>query len=79
LDEGLENMELAREERNAINALKRLEKRWPETLWIFATGNGMHILKCGINGKHVMNDQGVPDLDYEVGYITGIDNDGGDF
>ena len=40
----------------------------------------MHILKCGENGKHVYTErEGVPDLDYEVEYITGIDNDGGDF
>jgi hypothetical protein len=72
-------MKLTKEERSAINTLIRLERRWPETLWIYTTGNGMHILKCGLDGKHIMNDQGVPDLDYEVRYITGIDNDGGDF
>ena len=33
----LEIMELTKKEQNAINALKRLEKRWPETLWIYAT------------------------------------------
>lgn len=71
--------ELTREEQNAINALKRLEKRWPETLWIFATGMALHVLKCGENGQHIMNEDGVPDLDYEVAYITDIDNDGGDF
>lgn len=72
-------MEATKEEQNAINSLTRLGKRWPESLWIFATGNGMHILKKGENGEHVMDSQGVPDLDYEVGYVTDIDHDGGDF
>lgn len=73
-------MEITKEEQNAVNILKRLEKRWPETLWIYVTGNGIHILKCGKDGKHVYTErEGTPDLDYEVEYITGIDNDGGDF
>jgi hypothetical protein len=72
-------MEVSKEEQNAINTLTRLEKRWPETLWIFATGNGLHVLKCGERGEHIVDNCGVPDLGYEVACITGIDNEGGDF
>lgn len=29
---------MTREERNAIRSLKRLAKRWPKSLWLFAGG-----------------------------------------
>lgn len=72
-------MEPTKEEQNAINTLNRLEKRWPKTLWLFATGNGIHVMRKGENGEHVMGEFGAPDIECELEYITGIDNDGGDF
>jgi len=78
-------MELSKEEEKVIRALKRIEKNWPKTLWLFATGNGIHIMRCGENGEHVMTESSSPDrggyvdIEYEVSYLTGIDNDGGDF
>jgi hypothetical protein len=72
-------MEPTKEEQIAIKALRRLEKQWPDTLWLFATGNGIHVMRRGANGEHVMNQFGSPDVACELEYITGIDNDGGDF
>jgi len=31
-------MDPTKKEKNAINTLKRLAKRWPESLWLFADG-----------------------------------------
>jgi len=72
-------MEATRGELAAIRALKRVEGKWPDTIWLYCTGNGMHVFRCGENGEHVMDRSGTPDTDYELDYITGIDHDGGDF
>ena len=68
-----------KEEQKAIDALKKLEKIWPKSLWIFATGNGLHVMRCGKNGEHMTDSYGSMDEKRELAYITGIDNDGGDF
>ena len=72
-------MEATKKEIAAIRALKLLEKKWPDTIWLYCTGNGMHVFRCGENGEHVMGEYGTPDMEYELDYITGINHDGGDF
>lgn len=72
-------MKATKEEQNAINTLKRLEKRWPKTIWLFATGEAIHVFRCGENNEHVMSNTGAPDINYELAYLTKINNDGGDF
>lgn len=70
--------ELTKEERNAISTLKRLEKRWPKTLWLFSNGMSISIMRCGENGEHVTEDHGGMSLDYIVDSVN-IENDGGDW
>jgi len=38
-------MDLTKEEKNAIAALKRLAKRWPNTLWLFADGGSVNVMR----------------------------------
>ena len=69
--------DLTKEERNAINTLKRLAKRWPPSLWVFCTGTTFAVMKCGPDG-HQMDRTGSVDQAYHVDSI-GIPNDGGDW
>jgi len=71
-------MKLTKEERAAISALKSLEKNWPTTLWVFATGNALHVMKCDSSGKKITNRHGGFDQEAIVDSIH-IPNDGGDF
>ena len=66
------------DEKKAIDALSRLAKKWPDTLWIFADGNSLHVTRCGADGEHVMLSHGGVDPDMIVESIN-IPNDGGDF
>ena len=66
------------DEKKAIDALRRLAKKWPDTLWIFADGNSLHVTRCGADGEHVMLSHGGVDPDMIVESIN-IPNDGGDF
>jgi hypothetical protein len=72
-------MDATKGELAAIRSLRRLEQKWPDTIWLYCTGNGMHVFRCGENGVHVMDEFGVPDMEFELDYITGISHDGGDF
>lgn len=69
--------ELTKEERAAIAALQRLAKKWPETLWLFANGCGINILRTH-DGERMMNSMGCVDDAYSVGSVD-IPNDGGDY
>jgi len=74
-------MDLTKEERNAINALKRLSKRWPSTLWLFS-GEGGHISvmkkKDGLRVYHGSDNalRYSADMDFEVDFIN-IESEGG--
>lgn len=59
-------IELTKNETDAINSLRGLAKRWPDSLMIFCSGGSISIRK---NGNF---------MDHEVGSIAGIRNDGGD-
>lgn len=61
--------ELTAEERKAIAALRRLAKRWPQTLMLFAGGT--------ISIRKAPPGQ-FPGVQYEVESIDGIPCDGGD-
>ncbi len=69
--------ELTKEERNAINTLKRLEKRWPESLWLFSASGTLHVMKAGESCGQVHNAGGI-DPNYCITTIN-IQNDGGDW
>lgn len=76
------NIELTKEEQNAINTLQRLKKRWPKSLWLFATGLSISVMRCDENGKRVYfdghNKDGGVNPDYVVDSID-LPNDGGDW
>lgn len=71
-------MELTKVEKNAINTLKRLAKRWPESLWLFSGSGTLCVMKKSAEGEHVREDNGAVSQDYIVGTID-IENDGGDW
>jgi hypothetical protein len=63
-------IELTEEEQKAIRALKRLAKKWPRTLLIFASGGELSIRKPTLDGVY--------NVLTEVDSVEGIPNDGGD-
>ena len=75
-------MELTQAEKNAINTLHRLSKRWPKSLWLFADGNGLRVMKCGKGGERVYIQTSKFDGGVDPAYMVDdidIPNDGGDW
>jgi hypothetical protein len=62
--------ELSEEEVKAIQSLKKLAKKWPQSLFIFCHGGGISIRKP-LKGES-------PGAQTEVDSVSGIPNDGGD-
>ena len=71
-------MKLSKEEKATIAKLKRLEKTWPKTLWIFSASGILNIMKVGDNGEHIYTSQGGVDPEYVVGEVN-VPSDGGDW
>ena len=70
---------LTKDENNAIRALQRVAKRWPDTLWLFSGSGTLHVMRAGEDGGAVMTANfGGVDPDYCVTTID-IVNDGGDW
>lgn len=71
---------LTREERLAVASLERLSRRWPKTLWIYATGspNGICLMKAMPDTSRPELPFGGVDRDYLIGFVK-IPNDGGDW
>lgn len=70
---------LTDDEKKSIRAFRKLAKNWPSSLWIFATGNSMHIVRCADDGNRVYDGVGGGvDPDYIIEAID-IPHDGGDF
>lgn len=67
---------LTKAESAAIAAFKRLESRWPSSLWLFAGGNNSLAILKKEKGKHVMDEVGAVDQRRIVATIN-IDSDGG--
>lgn len=70
-------MDLTIDEKKAIAKLKIISKEWPESLWIFATGGQLSVMKKR-DGIRVMSPKGAVDQNYEVASLK-IENDGGDW
>lgn len=70
--------ELTKEEQNAINTLKRLEKRWPDSLWLFSANGTLLVMRKGKDGEQVHINDGACDQEYQITTIN-IENDGGDW
>jgi len=66
-----------KEERRAIAALKRLAKKWPDSLWLFSASGKLCVMQKK-DDEIAMRRNGCVDQDYLVGQIE-IENDGGDW
>lgn len=73
------DLTLNTEECKVVNTLKRLAKKWPSGLWLFCTGNGMNVMRCGDDGEHVYGSNTSVDPQYAIDCVEGIDHDGGDW
>lgn len=72
---------LTKEEREAVAALKSVAKIWPDSLWLFSAGGGLHVMRKGPNGQRMTersSRSGGMDQGYSVAKID-IENDGGDW
>ncbi len=58
-------MNLTKEERNAINALKRLSERWPKSLWLFSSHGSLYVMKYKERNEAAMVGMSY-DPDYKV-------------
>lgn len=64
-------------EQQVIAALKKLEKGWPENLWIFCNGQGVYLMR-NKEGQRAMTPDGSVDPNYVVERFF-IESDGGDW
>jgi len=71
-------MILTPEEKKAIAALKRVAKRWPESLWLFSASGTLHVMKKNEQGERVMLSSDGVDPDFAITSAY-IENDGGDW
>lgn len=65
-------------EKSAIRSLKRLSKKWPDTLWLFSASGSLAVMRCDDNGDHAHVSGGSLDPAYLLETID-IPNDGGDW
>jgi len=66
-------------EQKAIQALKRLAKKWPKSLWLFSASGTLNVMRSGPKGEQVhTSGHGGIDPDYSVTTVN-IPNDGGDW
>ena len=77
------DFDLTKEEQKAISSLRRLAKRWPDTLWLFSASGTLFVMRKNGDGQHAFgggnpSSSGV-DPYYIVTTISGIENDGGDW
>jgi hypothetical protein len=74
------NPELTPKETRAIKALQRVANIWPDTLWIFAEGGHLSVMRKTPDGKHAITEKtdGGMDPDYIVETVY-IEADGGDW
>jgi len=70
-------LELTKSETAAIASLKRVAKKWPDSLWLFSGSGSLCVMKK-LDGEPVYTDRGGVNQDYVVETIN-IQNDGGDW
>ena len=66
------------EEKRAIRKLKQLAAEWPDSLWIFCTGDFFYVMRCGENGEHVYTESGCVDQSQIIENVE-FPSDGGDW
>ena len=67
-----------KEEKRAIDALMRLAKRWPKSLWLYSASGALNVMRVGERGEHVVLPCGGVDPAYSLARVA-IPNDGGDW
>lgn len=81
-------MNLTKEEKSAIRALRKVAGKWPKSLWLFAADGILYVMRKNEQGERVVtNNEPYPDdipgwLDgfdsnYVVNTIDGFDIEGG--
>jgi hypothetical protein len=65
-------------EKQVVRSLKRLEKGWPKSLWLWSANGTLCLMRCGPDGEHVFTSNGRVDPAYLIQRFN-IDNDGGDW
>ncbi len=76
---GPEGRRLTVEEKKAIASLKRLAKKWPDSLTLFSWSGSLVVFKSDEwRARPDYDDLGYSASDYNVDTIHGIPNDGGD-
>lgn len=61
-----------------LNWLGRLEKDWPDDLWVWSAGGVLHVMQNGPDGQRQMTDTGGVDPSYTLQSFR-IPSDGGDW
>lgn len=80
MQKGEDGVPLSPEELKAIRALKRLAKKWPRSIYLFAANGTLNVLrKLPDGGASMTGPQGGADPTAIVVTIEGIDCDGGDW
>ena len=75
----MSEQELSAEETRTIRELTKLAQKWPKTLWLYANGVNIYVMRVGENGERFVTGFGKGyDPDCSVATI-GIPNDGGDW
>ena len=69
------------EEARAIRSLKRVARKWPKSLWLYAGSGGLHVMRADPDGGHYHGGPGgrdAVDPDYLIDTID-LPADGGDW
>lgn len=74
---------LTPDEIRTLKRLRTLERLWPKSLWLFATGDELHVMKCDEYGQRAFTERSLlayPGVDplYRVETFK-IPSDGGDW
>ena len=69
---------LTKEEQHVIRVLKNLSSHWPKTLWIFAAGGDLNVMRYNEKGERAITEFGGMDQEYIVDAIS-FPSDGGDW
>lgn len=62
-----------------MKALRKLEKSWPDHLWLFAASGTLCLMENGDDGERMVLPGGGYDPDAMVARYPGVENDGGDW
>ena len=69
------DVELTKEERNGINTLERLAKRWPKSLWLFVGEGTLSVQKLDDDGEMRMRDSSQPNGVESVAHFKAVSSD----